>query len=264
MLRLCLKHKSSLLLIKQLNNCNISLVFLGLCSKTTKEYVLPMKQAKSLFRYFLIAIVLLSFLLWGWLDHFSSPVFLDFTESQDFINFARQSGFAGPLIIIAAMATAIVLSPFPSAPIALASGAIYGHFEGTIYIFIGSLLGASTAFAIARMLGFQAAKVWLEKALPNWKLGDQRRLMWMIMLSRLMPFVSFDLISYAAGITALSYARFLFATAIGILPASFLLAHFGAKSMEQSMTVNLVIVAALLIGTGLWHVVSVKRKNTNQ
>jgi uncharacterized membrane protein YdjX (TVP38/TMEM64 family) len=85
--------------------------------------------------------------------------------------------------------------------------------------------------------------------------------MWMIMLSRLMPFISFDIISYAAGITALSYGRFLFATAIGILPASFLLAHFGAKSIEQSMTFNLIIVAALLIGTGLWHCISVKRRD---
>ena len=85
--------------------------------------------------------------------------------------------------------------------------------------------------------------------------------MWMIMLSRLMPFISFDLISYAAGITALSYGRFLFATAIGILPASFLLAHFGAKSIEQSMTFNLVIVAALLIGTGIWQYMSVKKKD---
>lgn len=218
-------------------------------------------QVKSFFRYLLIALILFSFLLWGWLDHFSTPVFFDFTETQAFIDFARQSGFVGRLVIIAAMATAIIFSPLPSAPIALAAGAIYGHYEGTIYIFIGSLLGASTAFGISRFLGFQFAKVWLEKILPNWKLGDQRRLMWMIMLSRLMPFISFDLISYAAGITALSYGRFLFATAIGILPASFLLAHFGAKSIEQSMTFNLVIVAALLIGTGLWHYISVKRRD---
>lgn len=221
-------------------------------------------QAKSLFRYLLIALVLSSFLLWGWLDHFSGPVLLDFTDTQALIEYTRQSGFAGPLVIVVTMAVAIVFSPFPSAPIALAAGAIYGHFEGTIYIFIGSLLGASTAFGIARVLGFQAANVWLEKVLPNWRLGDQRRLMWMIMLSRLMPFISFDLISYAAGITVLSYGRFLFATAIGILPASFLLAHFGAESMAQSMTFNIVIVVVLLMGTGLWHYISVKSRGSNK
>lgn len=37
-----------------------------------------------------------------------------------------------------------------------------------------------------------------------------------------MPFLSFDLVSYAAGLTLL-------ATLAGIVPASFLLAHFGRE-----------------------------------
>lgn len=198
------------------------------------------------------------FLLWIWLYHFSMPLSLDW-EPQRIVEVVKRSGMAGPLVIIAAIATAIVFSPLPSAPIAMAAGAIYGHFEGTIYVFVGSLIGASTAFGVARVLGLQAAHAWLDQRFPDWKLGDQRRLMWLVMVSRLMPFISFDLVSYVAGVTALSYGRFLFATAVGILPASFLLAYFGEAAVEQSLTLNVVVVIGLLIATGIWHLRSDKK-----
>lgn len=55
------------------------------------------------------------------------------------------------------------------------------------------------------------------------------------MLSRLIPFVSFDIISYAAGLTVISYWRFALATFIGIIPSSFLLAHFGRELATADM-----------------------------
>jgi uncharacterized membrane protein YdjX (TVP38/TMEM64 family) len=36
-------------------------------------------------------------------------------------------------------------------------------------------------------------------------------------------------VSYAAGLTPLSFWRFAIATLVGIVPASFLLAHFGSE-----------------------------------
>ncbi len=211
-----------------------------------------MPPARTLLRYLVLSLVAASFMLWGWLDHFSLPVQWDWSDPAKFTELAQSSGPAGPLVIIAAMALAIVFSPLPSAPIAMAAGAIYGHWDGTLYVFIGALIGSSTAFGIARVLGYEAASVWLTERFPDWKLGNQNRLMGLVMLSRLLPFVSFDLVSYAAGITALHYGRFLLATAIGILPASFLLAHFGATAIDQSLQFNAVIVIGLLIAGLIW------------
>ena len=55
---------------------------------------------------------------------------------------ARGLGFYGPLLLIALMTLAVVFSPLPSAPVALAAGAVYGHTYGTIYIVIGAEVGA--------------------------------------------------------------------------------------------------------------------------
>ncbi|MEH6472761.1 MAG: TVP38/TMEM64 family protein [Halopseudomonas sp.] len=216
-------------------------------------------EGKRVLRYALIAFVVSAFLLWSWLDHFSLSSRFDWSDPQVIIDFARQSGMAGPLVIVAAMTAAIVFSPLPSAPIAMAAGAIYGHYEGTFYVFVGALLGASIAFGIARVLGFNAAHDWLNQRFPAWKLGDQRRLMWLVMLSRLLPFISFDLVSYAAGVTQLSYWRFFIATSVGILPASFLLAHFGDTAMEQSLLINGFILLILLIAAGVWRLCNAKR-----
>ena len=47
-------------------------------------------------------------------------------------------GAWGPLIIIVLMILAILISPIPSAPIALAAGAAYGHWWGTLYVLVGA------------------------------------------------------------------------------------------------------------------------------
>jgi len=100
---------------------------------------------------------------------------------------------------------AILVSPIPSAPIALA------------------------AFGIARLVGHDVLRRWFGDRLTLGWLGSQTALMGLVFASRLLPFVSFDVISYAAGLTVLSFWRFAVATLAGIAPASFLLAHFGGE-----------------------------------
>jgi len=141
----------------------------------------------------------------------------------------QASGALGPGIIITLMTLAIIMSPLPSAPIALAAGAAYGHTEGTVYIVIGAELGAMGAFSIARILGIDVLQKWFGGQLSKGVLGSQTSLMTVVFVSRLLPFISFDMVSYAAGLTSLSYGRFAIATLAGIIPASFLLAHFGAE-----------------------------------
>lgn len=142
-----------------------------------------------------------------------------------------QLGPLGPLLIIGLMIVAIVMSPIPSAPIALASGAAYGHFWGALYVAIGSETGALIAFGVSRLIGYDALRAWLGTRPPTGVLqrfiASQNTLMAVVFATRLMPFLSFDIISYAADLTPLRTWRFAVATLLGIIPASFLLAHFG-------------------------------------
>ncbi|MBE0615958.1 MAG: TVP38/TMEM64 family protein [Burkholderiales bacterium] len=138
-------------------------------------------------------------------------------------------GAWGPLLVIGLMVLAILVSPIPSAPIAMAAGAAYGHTWGTLYVILGAEIGALTAFGLARWLGGETLRRWFGDRLTVGLLGSQNALMGIVLVSRLLPFISFDIVSYAAGLTVLSFWRFAIATLVGIVPASFLLAHFGGE-----------------------------------
>jgi len=157
-------------------------------------------------------------------------------------------GFWGPLLVIALIATAIVLSPIPSAPIALAAGAAYGHTLGTLTIIIGAEAGALIAFAIARLVGRDVLRRWFGERLNLGLLNSQNALTGIVFLSRLLPFISFDIISYAAGLTPLKPWRFATATLAGIIPVSFLLAHVGGEmaSGETERTLYAVLALGIL------------------
>ena len=169
-------------------------------------------------------------------------------------------GVAGPLAVIGLMTLAILVSPIPSAPIALAAGAAYGHTWGTVYVVLGAELGALAAFGLARLLGRVALQRWLGSRLPKSRLGSQGALMAIVFATRLLPFISFDVVSYAAGLTTLSLWRFALATFAGILPASFLLAHFGGEMATGELDRILFGVLALGLLTAVPLVLHFLRK----
>ena len=158
-----------------------------------------------------------------------------------------QLGSFGPFLIILLMAGAIVMSPIPSAPIAITSGLLYGHSWGTVYILIGAELGALIAFSISRLLGHDVMQKRFGDRIKSKWLNSNNHLMFVVFFSRLIPFISFDIISYAAGLTKISYIQFALATLAGILPASFLLAHFGGEMASDDS--QRMIITILLLGT---------------
>lgn len=189
-------------------------------------------------------------------------------QREALLGWVRGFGVAGPLVIIGLMAVAIVISPLPSAPIALVAGAVYGHGWGTLYTLIGAEVGALIAFILARLLGYSVLRHWFGVQLERGWIGSQNTIMLIVFASRLMPFLSFDLISYAAGLTNLKLWRFFIATLLGILPASFILAHFGSalgtgNSDRILLTISLLGLLAILplVFHKLWKISILKRNN---
>lgn len=156
-------------------------------------------------------------------------------------------GLWGPFAIIVLIASAIVMSPIPSAPIALAAGAAYGPVWGTVFIVLGAEAGALIAFSIARCLGYEAIRHRL-KGRYSFLTKDRSQivLMGFAFVSRLVPFISFDAVSYAMGLTPLAFWRFAAATLLGIIPVSFLLAAFGEKMVTADA--EQIATAILLLG----------------
>jgi len=188
-------------------------------------------------------LVVLFLFLYSYVELSGLTTYLDTTESlQSVIN---DLGRWGPFSIIILIAGAVVMSPIPSAPIAITSGFIYGHTWGTVYVLIGAELGAIIAFCIARLLGYEIIQNKFGERINIRWLTSTKHMMLAVCISRLIPFISFDVVSYAAGLTKLSYLQFAIATLIGIIPASFLLAHFGSEMMVSDLNQIMLTIAIL-------------------
>jgi uncharacterized membrane protein YdjX (TVP38/TMEM64 family) len=116
---------------------------------------------------------------------------------------------------------------------------------------IGAELGALIAFGLARVLGHDVLRRVFGASVDAGLLGSQNALTGTVFASRLMPFVSFDIISYAAGLSRLHAWRFALATLAGIIPASFILAHFGGEAVSGDIGRTTWAVLGLGLITGL-------------
>lgn len=196
--------------------------------------LLKLRKVKALTAVAVVlAVVLIVF------EHNKPP---DFNEA-----WVRQTisdlGAFGPFALIGLMVLAIVFSPIPSGPIALAAGALYGTTGGTIVSIIGAEIGALLAFSLSRYFGYNAVRQSQNPILKFISVPrSQRGLMWIVFVSRLIPFISFDAISYATGITNLTFGRFAIATAMGIVPICWALAAMGAGMTTSGMDWVLVVI----------------------
>ncbi len=152
-----------------------------------------------------------------------------------------------PLVYMFIMALAVVISPIPSLPLDIAAGAFFGPLLGTIYSSLGALIGATVSFMIARLLG----REWIERFLGghiNFCATCSNKLLTKIVfVSRLLPIVSFDIISYGAGLTKMSVKNFILATFTGMLPLTFIYNYFGSVFVVgKGLTIILGLILVVL------------------
>ncbi len=164
----------------------------------------------------------------------------------------------GPWGVAASMGLMVLHSfvPFPAEFIAIANGMIYGPVWGIAITWSGAMLGAFAAFGLARWLGrpfvahMVARRDW--QVLDDWAAEDG----WQVVLvSRFVPVIAFNLINYAAGLTRMSWWTFAWTTGIGILPVTALMVIMGDNIDTLAWQWWLVLLAAALV---LWF--AVRRK----
>ena len=106
--------------------------------------------AGTRFRILLAAAIVLALAIAYWLLHETGAlaILLDGHALRQFI---MGLGMAGPLAVVALMTLAILVSPIPSAPIALAAGALYGHTWGATRCNAGSEIACRRRGSVPRV-----------------------------------------------------------------------------------------------------------------
>lgn len=168
---------------------------------------------------------------------------------DDFENALRDSGPAGPLLVVASQVLASVFAPIPNSLLTLAAGRVYGGFSGGFYAYVGSLLGAAITFWIGRALGREfVARFVHQNDLESVDTFISKYGVWAIIGGRLLPFMSFDAISYAAGMTSMDFGAFMLASVFGTAPGIFAYAYLGEYSRELDFaTIAILAIAAIAL-----------------
>ena len=176
--------------------------------------------------------------------------FQDWTDPKLITVFLEEWGALAPVLFMLLMAGAVVISPIPSVPLDAVAGAFFGPFLGTAYSLLGALAGALISFFITRALGKEAVARWLKSDIGFCEKCSERNLLIVILLARLLPVFSFDLVSYGAGLTRISPRGFAIATFLGMIPPTFAFNYFGSGIFSGSgytiFLAGLIMVLALL------------------
>ena len=152
--------------------------------------------------------------------------------------------------------------PFPAEFVAMANGMLYGPVWGTLITWSGAMLGAYAAFGLARWLGRPFVQSMVaerhHRAIDRWA---ERQGGGVLLFSRLVPVISFNLINYAAGLTAISWWTFTWATGIGILPLTVLMVVMGDRLWSGESHLWLWLIGAAAAGWLAWWALVVRRRD---
>lgn len=161
---------------------------------------------------------------------FCAVRYVDLAEVRRVIDAA---GVWGPLVLIAAKASTIVIAPLSGSPLYPLAGAIWGFWKAFGLLVIGDAIGSTVAFYISRLFGKGVAERMMggEPGI----LAEALELMGTVrgfMLARL-AFASFpEIAAYGAGLTKIGYMPFIIIhTSVSLLPNAILTA-LGAFLVE--------------------------------
>jgi uncharacterized membrane protein YdjX (TVP38/TMEM64 family) len=131
------------------------------------------------------------------------------------------------LVTVAVYVTATALSIPGAVILSLATGFLFGRWIGTVIIVCSATAGATLVFLAARYLFADALQRRLGETARRLIRGFHADAFHYLLFLRLVPVFPFWLVNLAPAMTNVPLRTYVFATAIGVVPGSFVFAHLG-------------------------------------
>ena len=115
------------------------------------------------------------------------------------------------------------------------------------------MVGAAFCFYIARYLGIQRITQFISQPAVD-KANDfvEKYGTYAILIARLIPFISFDVVSYFAGATRMRFLGFWIATGIGQMPATLVYSYLGETASSHIKWILFVFGIVIAISIVKW------------
>ncbi|WP_243170763.1 TVP38/TMEM64 family protein [Clostridium algidicarnis] len=172
---------------------------------------------------------------------------LNVESAKDYI---LSFGIWAPIISFLLMILQSIAAPLPAFIITFANAGLFGWWQGAILSWVSAMVGAVLCFYISKLLGREAVeKITSKFALESVDDFFEKHGKYAILIARLLPFISFDLVSYAAGLTSMGFWSFFLATGIGQLPATIIYSYVGGMLVggTKKLVFGLLILFALSV-----------------
>ncbi|GAA0861511.1 TVP38/TMEM64 family protein [Paraclostridium tenue] len=176
--------------------------------------------------------------------------YLSMLDLESLKKYILSFGVWAPIISFILMILQSIVAPLPAFLITFANAALFGWVKGAILSWTSAMAGAAMCFYIARFLGRDTVEKLTSKfALDSIDEFFEKYGKHTILIARLLPFISFDIVSYAAGLTSMSFVSFFIATGIGQLPATIIYSYVGGMLTggAKLMMMGLLILSAISI-----------------
>ncbi|MFW5872421.1 MAG: TVP38/TMEM64 family protein [bacterium] len=146
-------------------------------------------------------------------------------------SWVSQLGIWGPIFIIVAMIMQMFLLVIPSPLLMVVSVLAYGPFWGAFIAICAVFAAATIGYWIGRLLGVVIIyKLVGQKKEEQIEYYVDRYGAWAVVITRISPMLSNDIISFVSGILKMGYWKFIGATVAGITPLAILIAYFGENN----------------------------------
>jgi uncharacterized membrane protein YdjX (TVP38/TMEM64 family) len=174
-------------------------------------------------------------------------------DNRDHLLAFTEANYAGAAALFVLCYIAVTGLSLPGAVIlTLAGGFLFGSVFGTLLVNLGATSGATLAFLAARYL----LRDWVEQKfgtrLEPLQQGFAKNAFSYLITLRLIPLIPFFVINLVSGLTRMNMGSYMAATALGIIPGSFVYAYAGRQlgtinSLKEIASPN-VIAAFILLG----------------
>ena len=203
----------------------------------------------------ILAIVVLVSVIAFYLTRYNQ---LSIENIRDFID---SFGIWAPLVYGVIYITASPI-PFVATVLSTTGGVLFGPVRGTLYTVVIASLSALVPFTLARHLG----QVWVAAKLKGKKLENlllqtpQQYGFILVLLTRLIPVLPWEIQNYVLGLTSVSIKDFFLGTLLGTIPGTFSLVYLGDSLINLS-TSRLWVALGLNVATLLVPAVVLLSRN---
>ncbi|PKM12346.1 MAG: TVP38/TMEM64 family protein [Gammaproteobacteria bacterium HGW-Gammaproteobacteria-3] len=209
--------------------------------------MLALKQKNKLaFMLFLVLVMSLFF--------FDSMTLESFKSNKLFINEFITKNYSLSVFFFFVSCIVLINSPVPfAAIIKMLSGFFFGFYLGAIYNIAATILACLVGFSVSRYAFKDTFEEIFYERIKKIEYEVEKNGFYYFLTLRLIMVVPYFLINILAGISRISFKKYLFSTALGVIPASLVYANGGNKLEQINSIAELyspdIIIALALIAT---------------